>query len=598
MYDLSQNISAVQAFPNDNKIRVVWAFGALIKNLNGTTNVPEVEVLLREVVDGNVTNNEIIIKIAMAQVDIVRLFTIWQGRRRTIQYWTHFKKYEQNQNFSFNFSNYKPESIKYKDVNPASGYPYFAPYKYNLRAITKLYGYHYHFNNATYTKLTTDNGIIVLIPSFEMLTSTYVPFEQYIRNELVKHPIDYILSKYIDAKSTYMLNNEYHMKFYDNKADSNISFLSYAKFNEVTRQRLTLLRNSLETGNKHNNRYPIVLPYHPENMQISSDGMWLDDKTFFVFRIDGYSLPTENKIIVHHMDYRANNDKPTSSNNGRWRTYPPDIKNYDIPFTNNHRPHNNNGVIHILSEVRVLNRDIPNIKRDIIRIEPETSYLPISSNVENEVDGVSSGEPNGAKDSSQTAGAKIDENKIDSSHLNQANVLMMVIEVLKLMKDKKINITNDDDNKAYIENILFVDEQCNLSNSQMATQFFRVTKSNKQWVNPKGNIERKIVKLGYRNYVLIKVILNDGRFVYIFEIDRKSKGESFKGFIFNFHGNEIDINTLVNFLNNVIDNEGQYDEESIRIEKYMTFKHHIKNDTIFDNIRNTLIRANNKGLFI
>lgn len=42
-----QNIKrhTTKSFPNDEKIRVVWAQPAIYKNLNGTTNVPNVEIM-------------------------------------------------------------------------------------------------------------------------------------------------------------------------------------------------------------------------------------------------------------------------------------------------------------------------------------------------------------------------------------------------------------------------------------------------------------------------------------------------------------------------------------------------------------------------
>ncbi|MFA6192991.1 MAG: hypothetical protein WC665_11660 [Sulfurimonas sp.] len=612
MYDIKEKISAVDTFPDDDKIRIVYAYGALIQNIN-STKVPNVEVLLKEIVDNQTTDNVIIIKISIAQIDIVRLFTVWKGRKRTVKYWTDFEQYKCNQKFSFDFDVCAPESIKYEDKHQDSGYPYFSPYWYELRHITKDHGYHFHFNNSRYTKLTTNDGIIVLISSFEILTSTYVPYEQHIRNQLLGFPIEKILSEYIDDKSTFIHNDEYHMQFYNNKDNANISFLSYLKFNQITKQRLTRLRSSMETGSKYSDRYPVVLPYHPKIMEIVSDGIWLDKKTFFVFRINGYSLPEEYKIIVQETENTANIEKPIDGGQtSNWKTNPPDIDNYEIPINNIERPHNDNGAIRIMSEVIVLNREKCNIQHIVKKKEVESSNL-LRRNRENEIEGLSSGEPSGSKDSKKTGGIIID-NPAKKIRLKQSETIELIEKALcNIVKDGiKFKESNGELKKLHFDNLLFVDEQCNLYQENPSSIFYNVLKHKSKnfgsWVIKKYKDETTgDYKYNYRSYMLVKIKLMDGRFAYLLEIDRRNDKEGFSGLIFNLNGSEISDISLNKLLSRIVENSGRYKRKiknkksenlDIPVNKHIVYGHEAVKNSILTKMENVIYQAYKDGIFL
>lgn len=66
---IDERVSPIEAFPDDNKLRVVWAYGALYKNI-GKTRVPHVDILLKEITrnPNALTNNHTYIKISVAQL--------------------------------------------------------------------------------------------------------------------------------------------------------------------------------------------------------------------------------------------------------------------------------------------------------------------------------------------------------------------------------------------------------------------------------------------------------------------------------------------------------------------------------------------------
>ena len=590
------NIPPVDNFPKDYKLRVVWAYGALLKNLNDTTNVPNVKIMLREILDdGSISDESIFIKISVAQLDIVRYMTIWKGCRRVNEYWKVIDSDKTNIEFNFDFEIYKPESISLGEKKPNSTYTYFPQYKYNLGIIhDKMY--YYHFINSTFTKLVTPNGISVLVPSLEFLTSTYVPQEQKLRNQLLQYPIEYILEKYI--KNAHVVNDEYHMEFKEKKTASNEVFLSYAKFNNITIQRLAKLRNSLEVASKYPDRYPEVLPYHPTEISIRADGIWLDQETFFAYRINGYTLPVDNKIVSQEIVYKS--EKPEREGGNTYTKYPQEIDDYDIPLGNETRPHRGNGSLHIISEVSVMNINNCNIEYSKEEIETTEATSKERENTE-DIETLSSGEPNSAEESKGTGRIKIDPKKESSSPLNQSNVLNMIKEALLSMKESNFNLTDKESDMICISDILFVNENCNLQHSQVKTQFSKILKTfgkkTTAWVKYKANINGRREFMGYRNYMLIKIILNNGKFMYLFEIDRKNQNEGFLGLLFNLGGNSIGLNHLVPILNKVMKQKGVFRKESIDADNFITFKHYEKNGSMIENIKNTIKKAYTKKLF-
>ena len=46
---IDEKVSPVEAFPDDDILRVVWAYGAIYKNI-GKTAVPYVDILLKEII--------------------------------------------------------------------------------------------------------------------------------------------------------------------------------------------------------------------------------------------------------------------------------------------------------------------------------------------------------------------------------------------------------------------------------------------------------------------------------------------------------------------------------------------------------------------
>ena len=591
---INTNIPPVDNFPKDDKLRVVWAYGAVYKN-TGTTRVPEIYVMLKEIDhNGELSTAQIFRRISVAQIDIVRYMTIWKGNRRTTEFWKSFDGNHVD-NILFSLDADTATSISFTEKRIDSNYGYFPPYRYKIDKIEKPKDY-YSFANATFTKIEAFNGVTVIVPSMELLTSTYVPQEQQIRYKLIQRDLDDVLDEYIKSSSTD--GSKYEIELYDAKNESNISFLAYAKFNLVTRQRLKKLRASLEKTSDFPERYPIVLPYHPSELDLQGDGIWLDKETFFMFRINQYSLPTDNDIESFTQELEFETDESKKENKSYTRV-PQNLDDNEIPITNEHNPHSRNASQHIISEVGVLNPNNGAIKhrRDVLNV---TTNTDISVDYENkeDIENISSAESDQTSDSKNTGGVQADRQ--DKSHLKQSEVLKMVIEALKYMKDNAVDIS-DDESSLYVADILFVDEECNLHTTQMATQFSRVLKKAKKeislWVKKRKIQDHKTIFLGYRNYLLVKVMLSNGKHAYLFEIDRKEQ-ESFLGMMFGT-GSEIYYELLVDLLYKVMEEQGVVKKVELSGLRPITFRHKTnKAENLNDNIQSALKKALKNSLFI
>lgn len=590
---IDKTIPPIENFPKDGRLRVVWAYGAVYKN-TGTTGVPEIYVLLKEIDNnGMLSEIQILRKISVAQIDIVRYMTIWKGNHRTVKSWKVFDgNYVDNALFSFDTAT--ATSISFTEKRTNSKYGYFPPYRYKIDNISNSIDY-YRFANSRFTKIEAFNGTTVIIPSMELLTSTYVPQEQQIRYKLIQRGLDDVLDEYIKSSSTD--GSKYSVELYDSKNESNIAFLAYAKFNLVTRQRLKKLRASIETGSLYPERYPVVLPYHPSELRLQGDGIWLDQETFFMFRINQYSLPIDNEIESFTQELEFETDESKEEHNSYTRVAQ-NLDDNEIPVTNEHNSHSRNASQHIVSEVGVLNPNNGFIKhrRDVLNISTNTNVSIDYENTEN-IENISSAESDQAGDSKNTANIIIDEQ--DKSHLKQSEVLRMVIKALEYVIDRAIDIS-DDESGLYVVNIMFVDEECELHTAQMATQFSRVLKKAKKettlWVKKRKIKDHKTIFLGYRNYLLIKVMLSNGKHAYLFEIDRKEQ-ESFLGMMFGT-GSEIDNEVLVNLLYKVMDEQGVVKKVKLPGIKPITFRHKTnKAENLNDNIQSALKKAMKNSLF-
>ena len=179
------------------------------------------------------------------------------------------------------------------------------------------------------------------------------------RSQLFTYPLDDIPRFYL---KDYHCDNEYKIYTLDfknrMKNRSSAAFLAYLSMNNVSRSRLSKITASIFGGSPHEMKYPEVLPYHPTNLSIAVDGMWIDEDTFFCFRVNSVGLPSDFKIkrnIEKKIKVGDKVEKPGPSNGGdgdpieEYQEVDPD----DFDLTGEDSPGEKEPTVYIKSEVEV-----------------------------------------------------------------------------------------------------------------------------------------------------------------------------------------------------------------------------------------------------
>lgn len=588
--NIKEKTPPLENFPNDDIYRVVWAYGSVQKG-STVTGVPEIHILLVDVFFNEfinkfeLSNQTRVIKISIAQLDIVRYMTIWKGQKRLNGFWEDFLEYESNARFDLDTTD--SMSIKYSSLNQNGTYSYLFPYnKYKIANINKQnFG---KFTNSTFTEISNDN-YDVIVPSMELYTSTYTPHEQQIRNKLVQYSLDNTLNDYI--KSSEEESGKYIIELYHSKTITNISFLAYASLNNITRQRLSKLRSSLENGII--DKYPVILPYHPSNISLQGDGFWIDNKTFFMLRINNYSLPADFEIdnIADEIEVEENNK--SNSQNKTVSSIKKDLDDYELPATNNHNPHVKNASLPIISEVGLLGdskHKIENKKK--ITIVQKTENISLVQNTEN-ITNVSSSEADSANDSKNTGKVYVKSENI----LHQSKALDLFLSSINLIKNEKKYI--DEKKLIIINELYYLDKNANLNINKHFIEFKDILKAkdeknifakmnqikkNKKEIDGKGKKEF----LGYRKCFVLKICLNNGIWFYLIEIERKDDKEGFSGLLLK-PINDFNKKELENLLIDISNKKGILKNIEFK-DKFVTFKHSVNLVDLFLRVFKKMIK--------
>lgn len=570
---------SILSFPKDDKERVIWWYGGIETNNLGS-NTPIVNVATKLLEEGNICDNVEVFKVSLPELDIVRLGKIFRGQESTDKIFTEYsKEYLSSILFRFDFSLYAPESIHFNDKRPGSNFFHIAPFEYALGTFEDSTN-KYQFFHSTLTKLITDEWMIVLIPSLEFLTSAIAPHHKLIRAGLFQYSLNDLLERYVkDAEQ--MEDNTYQVELFENREDMNTVLLAYLSLNPTSRQRISELWTScqIEKFNPKNKelypeKYPHILPFHPDKLAFKCDGIQLNDNTFLVLRIYNISLPKNYEIlkILRDDDPETPVDIP-SGNESTPKLYP-----FSNKKTNGHNittafpPHTRAGSAYIESEVTVLDDEVPkitSIRRP--RTTPKSNHTTVGFDSEPKY--LSSGEKSNRNDSKET-GSLLQKGsnkpKISKPHdlVDIENALNILCEDSQSSLSKFVYIDRD-------ANELFDSTYCNITKEELLDDYsgfwYKIYRLND--INLRDPIDR--------NFLIVKLTLNSGKCAYLLEI-QKNNTKRYSGLFFNL-SSELTVFKLQKLLSKIVIYEGQYKVRQnagdklrplpLPVESCMTFKH-------------------------
>jgi len=552
-------------FSDDDKFRVVYAFGGMNTHVNN--NIPEVTILLKEV---SFQNNKIILnskpdeitKIALNEVRIVSLMSIWKGKKKTNLIYK--LELEGVKNFNakraqFDFDLSKPITIPFASYNENE--------TINKSLIPELrikldQGFYLpSFLASKYLKITDINQRVFFIPTIEFLVSAYTFETQELTNQLVLSPIDDILNN--ELEKALIDKNVYEIELTKGREDTTEVFLAYAACNEITKKRIKAIRASIESSP---NKYvsPTILPYHPHKVELELDCFKFEDNKYLVYKISGVSSPLEYEVesIKRKKDKKQKKQKKNEE-----MSVPINRQDVaeDIEISSNTAPHKLQSKKSVLPTVKLIgDTNHKKIKRKKQR--QDTSKRVFQKSIDKDLTSLSSAEEN-SQQNSETIG-KINYDN-DKKRLEQNIQLKQLIEVIEgfITSQKYFEIQEV---KVKIESFVYV----TLKNNEI--QYYDDV------VFGDFDHRRDSILFFGRKYLLIELYLSNGEYLYLFEIERRIENgkvlDKFTGLIFlTSNQNKVTLEILNNLLRCSSYKNGVVSKCINKVHKGVTFKHYNKN---------------------
>lgn len=539
----------IVAFPDDQQLRVIWWYGPVFKN-NSDSNVPKVLVLTRLLDENDVlTDQNQHFNINVTELELVRIGSIWKGRERQDNLYTAIEDYRYNLEFTFDFTASEPESISF-DASIEKGKRVIPPFRYSLGDFKDRYVSKKQFLNSTLTKLESKKEITVLIPSLELLTSAIAPEHKLLRAHLLYKSIDEICTGYMNSGSE--KDGAYIVESKNGYFRSNLTLLAYMRNNQKSRSRLSMIWTSMQAGSsKYPDRYPVILPYHPTELTLKGDGVKINENTFLMLRINGFSLPTD--YPVHNIINEPVQDpEQYMSNESQRKLLQPQNPRQkdDLPITGDNDPHREAGELYIRTEVKIIG---PEPKIELFKKQKTNNEPPkvILLNKQ-EVKALSSGEKNYRKGSKGIAAAK--QGPIKTGE-NLSNVEWAIKELNDLANDPKSNVAcfayiGKNCAERTVPTFCYITESEMLQNHNRKWYLYdKSKKKDNKDENTKGGLR-------YRKFLIVRITLKDNQTIYLLEIEQKGN-EAFSGLLFRTNC-DLSHQSIEELLLKIINNEGRF----------------------------------------
>ncbi|NUW27280.1 hypothetical protein HUX57_11490 [Arcobacter butzleri] len=590
--------------PNNDNYYLVLNYGPAVK-LKNESLIPNIQVILRKVNIINLTvekdSHDTVVYIPIPELDEIRIGSVWKRRQKVLDRWKNFDtlEYMEDINFNFDFTIHNPRIVKFNEEIDSLGDSLSNIYKIKFeKSEEKNIPF---FNKTNYTKLISDDGITVLIPSIELFVSAYTPQHKIIKQRLLQFNLDDAINEFINLNNSKVENQEYYIGLYKKWEDSNIKFLAYAKFNNISRNRISYLSSSLEfnsgdTISGYQLRYPIVLPYHPIHLFISSDGLWLNEKTFLIQRIYIISIPSDITVkaiidgIIHKVEKKFYKPEKKESK-PKIIESEEENQDYENGITNllevanitgmdsNKQPRRMESLHRVQTQVKTMDDNKPKIeilnkkeeKIELIEDSEAEDNKQIDLQNDQKTPKINKENIDGSDAEKLPSGDNSKQIKYLTSHHDiETNILLnQIIEILNNFKIEQ-----------FILDYKFLDKNFKELNELKETTFYETLLNNgfnkkdleDNWYKLKKRENGELKELGYREYFLIEIKLID-KYCYLLEIGKKESESNYLGVIFRDSTfNKLSNEKLIKILKKVVKNEGNYSKKDSSITNVKKLK--------------------------
>ena len=568
MKESNNNPIRIESFPCDDKTYVITGYGGFIKNYYTAIDIPLVNVQMGLVENDYLVKNILTCIVGLPELSIVRIGTIWKNQVRQDSYWNKYALYEEQIPLSFNLEKIPAKCIIYKK-NDSDKKNLQECNIEDLHSKNSLeFDYDENYYASTFVKFTTKDGISYIVPSIELLMSTYLPRNKLIRNELILNPMNTLLQSYIlDYSCT---EDEYNIELDKALEKETMVFLAYMMCDKKSKGNISKIWTSLENTHSSGLKYPFILPYHPKNISFRVSGIWIKDKLFYVQRIYEPEAPNEIRVnikctrtISTNDKYEENEVEDLGDGNNKDKPLNTNPINKPVNITPRDNPGGNVGVKHIVSEVSPNNNQLNcDVDEEVVIIKNENNNKYKKTDVE--VDGASSGKLSGKEGSKRIARTiyTVEENPKEIIYIKE------VTDALEILK-----------NNGTFTEFFYIDDWANKHVNLVYSSFHYHhidINDNKNWASAytKSSGVKKS-EAGYRKLLIVTFKIEGKRPLYLIEIIRKVKSDSFYGIIFQ-PNEELSFSKLEEIKYIIASNKGQFrSKESIPfpIKKIIVYRH-------------------------
>ena len=598
---------SIAYFPDDDIKRVVCWYGPIKQN-PAAPSLPIVYVALREIMpDGRLGETTITRIVSLADLDIVRLGSIWHGKYLTNDIWTNYPDYYQERLFEFDLEENPPDSITMNSFSPHIEIGNFS--NKTKKAI---------FSKTKLTRMITVSGITVLVPSLEIGTSAYTTLRR-LRNRLFLEQTQTIIGEYL-------LNHEHKDGLYEietkNKlSDINRTFLAYLALNNKSKSRISKIMSSMLKSEKDKNgydyreKYPDVLPYHPKEFKIIADGYMLDAQTALVLRILEISLPKEHVIKLKYHTTKPIEEEEKGLLNGdeklRFHQKAQIDEDADATdITSESEPHKNAGIVKRKPHIKVMEDGSSRTEQEEIRDKDPSGK---ATEVSQEAHSLSSGDINSRMESGGVAAIRAANDGDDGDMADPA------VENLVNVENALNQIIESEG--SCLGSFVFVDNTGTLCSSRKyctvpVSEFkddesegigwtkisIKSTPSDSEHVKPKRvHYQRKIM--------VLKITKTDGKSCFLLDIERKNDSEQYLGMLFNIEKGSLTKEDLTNLLVSISKEKGHLtrakkvgeqkviEEKSFPVKCFCIFKHSNDKQRMRSFLEKAMEEAERRGVF-
>ncbi|MFA5426772.1 MAG: hypothetical protein WC279_01040 [Sulfurimonas sp.] len=544
---MPKNYITIDGLPNDKNQYVITSYDGNLPNHSFATDIPLVKVSLGLVKGGKLIKHFASSIIGLPELIVARIGTIWQSQAQIEGHWKKYKGYEENISLSFDLEKISARCVRYRK-NEINGNLELIELDDNNKDESDN-----NFYGSSFIEFTSEAGIKYIVPALELFMSTYLPRNKLIRNELLLNSINTVLKNHVNdfkcSPSLYQIHIDKQLE-----PETSV-FLAYLACNEHSRSVIGKIWTNLECSKTSGIKDICIFPYHPKQISFKASGVWLSNGVFYIQRL--YESKAPNEIIIRAISKKTAsipkkaNKENTDSDAKISAVLNNAVIENETKVSHKTNPSGNAGMKYIVSDVSPDNSEL-----NIEQIE-EIDNIIDSENLcfkeDNEVNSASSGKLKGADELKNIARTHY---VIDEPHERLPFIEEIDTALTELTRGEEPKLLDI----AYIDD--YGIEHANLVYSSFSAEHIGLS-DEKFWASgyvKNSGIKRS--KSGYRKLYIVKITIRDMQPMYLLEIVRKVKSDSFFGLVFQLSA-DIDYTMLENIKNVLASNKGHFVGENI-----------------------------------